>query len=58
MSRKTAGEVLQAIEELCKNIEYTEEELDQELREQGIDPEKLVAEVMQTVRKYVKKEGK
>ncbi len=52
MKKKTAREVFDTIENICMEAKYTEEELDEILREEGIDPSLLVSEVMKVVNKY------
>ncbi len=55
MSKKLtrSGEILNRISELSSEADWTDEELDQELLENGIDPNQLVNEVMTVVRKYL-----
>lgn len=55
MSKKLikSEDILNRISELSSEADWTDEELDQELLENGIDPKQLVNEVMTVVRKYV-----
>lgn len=42
---RTAGEVLDDITRLAAAADWTEEEIDEALREEGVDPDELVRDV-------------